>query len=294
MRVLVTGRYGFTGHYVAEALTQAGHEVWGTGSAPVANSDPHYARADLSDPASIFDMVTRVAPDAVIHLAGVRASANGRANGFYDVNLKGTRNLLHALRQGGYAQDGVVLASSATVYGATDLSPIPEDLRPNPTDDYAESKLSMEQVSGLFSNDFPLTILRPFDYTGRGQKARNMVPKIVRQFRDRAPGIELARPDVARDISDVRDVAGYYRFFLEHPATDGPINLCSGKGTSPDEIVRTCRDLTGHDPTVARDAEARPDEAPKLQVGSTDRLNGLAPQIKRTPLRETLEWMLAG
>lgn len=293
-RVLVTGRHGFTGHYVAEALSQAGWEVWGGCSHPTKDMGPFDRVADLTDTASVSEMVSDVRPDAVVHLAGVAFVGHGSVDDFYQVNLLGTRNLLDALSKGGYGKDGVVLASSANVYGNALASPVSENTVPAPANDYAVSKLAMEYVAKLFANQLPIVITRPFNYTGVGQDPKFLVPKIVSHFRQRAPQIELGNLDVARDFSDVRDVAAVYAALLEHQTAGDTINICSGHAIALGDIVNMCREITGHSIEVAvNPAFVRANEIKTLH-GDSSRIDRLLGSAQRHRFEDTLRWMLEG
>ncbi|NOD65549.1 NAD-dependent epimerase/dehydratase family protein [Ruegeria sp. HKCCD6109] len=291
-RVLITGRYGFTGRYVAAELEAAGWEVWGTGMMAPPAPDPAYLKANLSDSAAIAHVVDRVKPDAVIHLAAIAFVAHGAAEDFYKVNVIGTRVLLEALAQSGVAQSGVILASSANIYGNSKHAPIAETTSPAPVNDYAVSKLAMEYMAQLFTDRLPIVIVRPFNYTGRGQNAQFLVPKIVAHFRQRAPQIELGNLDVARDFSDVRDVARAYRALLRPDLRGRQINICSGVATPLQDIVDMCSDITGHNLTVTVNPQfVRANEVKEL-MGDVTLYRSLTQDGPNYGLKETLEWML--
>lgn len=295
-RVLITGRHGFTGQYVAQELTEAGWDVWGLANSRPEASGPDTSCdriADLTDPDALSAALDEIRPDAVVHLAAIAFVAHGSVEDFYRVNLVGTRNLLGALANGGYAQAGVVLASSANVYGNTRVSPIPETANPSPANDYAVSKLAMEYVSRLFAGRLPIVVTRPFNYTGKGQDALFLVPKIVAHFRERAPQIELGNLDVARDFSDVRDVAHVYRALLEADAWGETVNICSGRAIELGAIIAMCREITGHDMDVTvNPAFVRADEIKTLS-GDPALLTQLIGPYRRHSLMETLRWMLS-
>lgn len=292
-RVLVTGRHGFTGRYVAEALASAGWEVWGGCSHPTEAMSSFDKVADLTDATSVTQMVNDVRPDAVVHLAGIAFVGHGSVDDFYQVNLLGTRNLLDALSKRGHGQSGVVLASSANVYGNTRVSPISENTPPAPANDYAVSKLAMEYAAKLFATQLPVAITRPFNYTGVGQDAKFLVPKIVSHFRQRAPRIELGNLDVARDFSDVRDVAAVYAALLDGRTIGGEtVNICSGRAIALGEIIDMCRAITGHNlDVVVNPAFVRTDEIKTLN-GDPSRVETLLGGLDRHRFEDTLRWML--
>ena len=99
------------------------------------------------------------------------------------------------------------MASSANVYGNSTLEVLEETAVTQPANGYAVSKLAMEYVAKTYMARLGIVITRPFNYTGVGQEPRYLIPKIVNHFQDRALHIELGNIDVARDFSDVRDIA---------------------------------------------------------------------------------------
>lgn len=292
-RVFITGRHGFTGCYVADVLTAAGWEVWGLGANLPQEAGSCDREADLTDFDALSQVLEEVRPDAVVHLAAVAFVAHGSVDDFYRVNLMGTRNLLGALALGGYGGKGVVLASSANIYGNTKVNPISEDVPPAPANDYAVSKLAMEHMAQLFANDLPIVIARPFNYTGVGQDPKFLVPKIVSHFRDRAARIELGNLDVARDFSDVRDVARVYGALLDTEAARGKtLNISSGHAISLEAIIDMCRELTGHDVEVVTNPAFVRDDEIKTLKGDPSRLEALIGGLTRRPFEDTLRWML--
>lgn len=290
-RVLVTGIGGFTGRYMTDELRQHGYEVFGTGSASVA--DANYRQVDLSDAPALKTVLAEVQPDMVIHLAALAFVAHGNADDFYRVNLIGTRNLLKAISASGRKPDAVLLASSANVYGNTSEGLLDESTPPAPANDYAVSKLAMEYMASLWKERLPLIIVRPFNYTGVGQADNFLIPKIVDHFRRRADVIELGNLDVSRDFSDVRAVVNVYRRLIEAPQAIGQtLNVSSGKVWTLREVVAMCEEITRHhielkvNPSLVRANEV------KTLGGDAARLRGLVGDLEAIELRETLYWML--
>ncbi len=99
MRTLITGVAGFTGRYVAAALSECGHEVHGIvhgHEAEVPGVKVTY-EADLADLTAVNGIVQEVRPDHVVHLAGIAFVAHGDAEQVYRSNVVGTRQLLETL-----------------------------------------------------------------------------------------------------------------------------------------------------------------------------------------------------
>ena len=194
-RVLITGVNGFTGRYMAAEMNHAGYEVFGLAhSAPSQSlSDPiTLLSCDLCDRTSLNRIIEEVRPDFVVHLAGIAFVAHGDVEAIYRTNIVGTRNLLEKLAQNTHTPRSVLLASSANIYGNATTELIAESTIAAPANDYAVSKLAMEYMAELWADRLPITIVRPFNYTGVGQSLNFLLPKIADHFKRRAAVLELA------------------------------------------------------------------------------------------------------
>ncbi|USX26414.1 GDP-mannose 4,6-dehydratase [Oxalobacteraceae bacterium OTU3CINTB1] len=290
-RALITGLSGFTGLYVERELRAAGYEVFGTVSPDGAQAEGRYP-VDLNDRAGLAAVVQQVRPDVVAHLAAIAFVGHGDVEQIYRVNVAGTRNLLEALAGLDKKPSAVLLASSANIYGNTDVGVIGEDVPAAPANDYAVSKLAMEYMARLWQDKLPLIVVRPFNYTGVGQHENFLLPKIVSHFRRRAADIELGNLHVWRDFSDVRAVARAYRGLLAAPAAAGKtFNICSGQAYSLGEALDMMADIAGYTINVhVNPAFVRANEVVRL-VGDNTRLVAVTGPIAAPPLAETLRWM---
>jgi nucleoside-diphosphate-sugar epimerase len=289
-RALITGLRGFTGYYMARELSAAGYHVHGT-VLPGEPTGPDIFAVDLLDRASVATAVEQVRPDVVVHLAGIAFVAHNDADQMYRVNVVGTRNLLEALAAGSHKPSSVLLASSANIYGNADIPVIDESVAPGPANDYAVSKLAMEYMARLWMDKLPITIARPFNYTGVGQTENFLLPKIVSHFRKEARRIELGNLAIARDFSDVRTVARCYRRLLAAAPSGEAFNVCSGQPHSLESLIDMMSDIAGYRIEVhVNPAFVRANEVLTL-TGSNAKLAAVIGKIEPTPLLETLRWM---
>lgn len=289
-RALITGIRGFTGRYLADELASAGYSVYGIAHhGELAGDGVHVA--DLCDFAGVRAAVEELQPEVVAHLAAISFVPHRDVEAIYRVNVSGTRNLLEALAGLSTPPRAVLLASSANVYGNASVEVIDETVPPAPANDYAVSKLAMEYLARLWMDRLPIVITRPFNYSGVGQSASFLLPKIVSHFRERAPVIELGNIDVARDFSDVRVVAWVYRRLLELAPAGEVCNVCSGTAHAIDEILRMMASISGHRIEVRVSPElVRVNEVRRL-LGSPAKLGRLVGPLRAIPLLETLRWM---
>lgn len=282
-RILVTGASGFTGRYVVERLLAAGSEVHGLRL-------PDGSAVDLLDREALNAYVTAVRPQRVVHLAAISFVAHGDADEIYRVNVVGTRNLLEALAGLEEPPAHVLLASSANVYGNAS-GVLDEEAPLRPQNDYAVSKMAMEGMARLWVDRLPLTVVRPFNYTGVGQDEKFLIPKIVAHFRRGADVIELGNIDVSRDFYDVRGVAAAYEGLLALSGTGEVYNVCSGQEHSLQEVIDLMRDISGRSIDVrVNPAFVRSNEVKSLR-GDNRKLLAAVGCMPAFDLGETLRWM---
>lgn len=274
MLTLVTGLDGFTGHYLQTELEANGHTVVGLSS-------------DLTNFDAVAAEITRVQPEAVVHLAGIAFVGHGNANAFYEVNLIGTRNLLDALAIHAPNVKSILLASSANVYGNRTEGVLSEEEIPSPANDYAVSKFAMEQMAHLWIDKLPLFIVRPFNYTGVRQDVKFLIPKIVSHFKEKKSVIELGNLEVWREFGDVRTVANIYRKLLERCPVGETLNICTGQTYSLREVVALCEKITGHNIEIQVNPKFVRANEVRILTGDNSRLKNVIGDCQSYSLEDT-------
>jgi len=293
VRTLVTGAGGFTGRYLVDNLRERGHTVIETFAGRDEEQTPTRLRLDITSPENCRRVIETVRPDYIVHLAAISFVGHDDPLDFYRVNVLGTLNLLEACAATGHTPRKALIASSANVYGNVTSDAIDESFPLTPVNHYAASKAAMETMVHTWFDRLPILIVRPFNYTGRGQASNFLVPKIVEHFARREPSIELGNIDVARDFSDVRYVVRAYEALLDSGATSETVNVCTGTPYTLREILSAASDLTGHklqvniNPAFVRQTDV------KVLAGSPAKLRALVPQVQAIPFMDTLRWMLA-
>ena len=292
-RTLVTGANGFTGNWLTGNLLASGHAVTETVAGQSTPETPSRRWLDITSPEECRRVIDEVRPDCIVHLAAISFVAHNDPLDFYRVNVLGTLNLLQACADVGHTPRKVLVASSANVYGNVNSEAIDESFPVAPVNHYAASKASMESLVRTWFDRLPLLIVRPFNYTGRGQTANFLVPKIVEHFARREPEISLGNIDVARDFSDVRYVVRAYEALLDSGAVGETVNVCTGQPYTLREILAMASEITGHDlqiqvnPAFVRQTDV------KMLAGSPAKLRKLVPEVEAIGFRDTLQWMLA-
>lgn len=280
MKLLVTGAFGFTGRHFVKIARTAGHTV-------------SELRANLKDRDALKIEIAKEQPEAVVHLAAISFIGHADESAFHQVNVLGTLNLLDALAALNFPPQNILLASSANVYGNCDRSPIPEEQIPAPINEYAISKVTMENMARGYLDRLPLFFARPFNYTGPGQAESFIIPKLITHFASRAKVIELGNLEVEREFNDVRFVCEAYLRLL-HTGNAGEVyNICSGKPVSPKSVIHLLEKLTGYTLQISTNpAWVRTNEVHRLCGDPTKLFRAVGP-LPLYDLCDTLEWMLA-
>jgi nucleoside-diphosphate-sugar epimerase len=279
MKILLTGAAGFTGLFFRSVAQASGHRIV-------------ELKANLTDKAAVISEVLQIAPDSVVHLAAISFVGHANDAEFYAVNVVGTMNLLDGLVALDLKPSKVLLASSANVYGNSDVSPITESYPPSPVNHYAMSKLAMEYMAKTYLDRLPVVFTRPFNYTGPGQASSFLIPKLVNHFAQRAPAIELGNLYVEREFNDVRMVCDAYLALLAHGVPGEVYNVCSGRPYTLQHVMGVLSGITGHLMDVqVNPAFVRANEVHRL-CGSAQKIRECVSDLPVYELEDTLQWML--
>lgn len=288
--VLVTGANGFTGRHFIEQAKRQGIQCIALVRKSGFDLCPSYV-CDLQDEQSLKKVISDIEFDAVVHLAAVSFVAHSQIAEMYQSNVIGTLNFLSALTEVKSDIKSILIPSTATVYGNPLDMPIDESCPTAPVNDYGISKEAMEKAVGLRMKDLPIQIVRPFNYTGRGQASHFLVPKIVEAFKQKAPELSLGNLDVARDFSDVRDVCSAYLRLLESGEASSTVNICSGNACSISDIINMLSRISGHSLQVNVDPRfVRKNEIKQL-FGCNQKLISQVGNVFKYTMEDTLRWM---
>lgn len=296
MRVLVTGGNSFIGAHLLAELRQSGHEIFATirsqHERPPLVEVPLYT-APLTDPAAWVTVMKAVRPDCVIHLAAVALVTHADQAELYATNVIGTEYVLKAIGEVPGLRPQVILASTAGVYGNQKPLFLDETLPPRPANHYALSKLAMEYLARQYADLYPIRIIRPFNVVGPGQSDTFLVPKLVKHFVQRAREIPLGNVKPERDYIDVRDFVAVLGRLIEHtPSALDVVNICSGVGTSVEQVVSWLAELTHHRPEIiVNPAFVRKNEVWRM-VGDNHKVLELVKYKLRYTARDALKWMV--
>ncbi len=281
MRVIVTGGAGYIGSHVALTLLQQGYDIriiddFSTGSPDIADclksltgKTCEVSALDIRDTARLTADLHQFAPDAVIHLAGLKDVSRSLLQplAYYSVNVAGTLSLLQAMDAVGCRS--LVFSSSAAVYGEPSTLPIDECHPLNPSTPYGKTKACVESMIAAWTdcgdarralslryfNPSGCHIAGPFGgglaLSSEGLMARLVAVAARREAVLEVYGHDYDTPDrtSVRDFLHVEDLAEAHVAALaalrQQRSGHMPVNIGSGAAVSVLEVIRAFEQETG-------------------------------------------------
>jgi UDP-glucose 4-epimerase len=303
VRVVVTGGAGFIGaNLCRELITRAGiDEVvviddLSSGAADnLAGLDVELVEGTILDRQLLAKLTTGAS--SVVHLAARPSVPRSLIDpvASHEANATGTLYVLEAAREAGAH---VVVASSSSVYGDTDVLPKSEDLPTRPMSPYAVSKLATEAYTNAYARSFDLDTLafRFFNVYGPLQAAGHAYAAVVPAFIDAAlrgePVTIYGDGLQTRDFTYVGTVSRVLAdAVMGRVVALGPVNLAFGSRSSLLELLDALEALLGH-PVQRTHVEARRGDVRDSQA-SSELLRELFPDVTATELAEGLADTLA-
>lgn len=226
MRFFVTGVNGQLGHDIMNEIAKRGHEGIGSGTAPVysgvddgsAVTQMPYYPLDITDRNAVFELISELKPDAVIHCAAWTAvdmaEDDEKLEKVRAINVDGTKNVAEACAKTG---SKMTYISTDYVFDGQGTEPWKPECRDfKPLNVYGQSKLDGElAVSNTLNNFFIVRTAWVFGLNGNNFiKTMIGVGKnhdTVRVVNDQI-GTPTYTMDLARLLVDMNETEkyGYY------------------------------------------------------------------------------------
>ena len=261
MKALVTGGAGFIGSHVVDALVERGDDVTvvddlSTGKRENLADGPgagaELVEADIRDARAMRDLVDRVRPQVVFHLAAQIDVRKSTADPAWDagINVVGTINMLQAALEAGVDRF-VNTSTGGAIYGEGRILPAPEDHPQAPEAPYGQSKFCAEGYCDLYSRLHGLSTvsLRYGNVYGPRQDPLGEAGVIAifcgRLLEGKPPTI-FGNGEQTRDYVYIGDVVRANLSAAESHAT-GAFNIGLGVQTSVLQLVEALREISGTD-----------------------------------------------
>lgn len=264
--VLVTGGAGFIGSALTRELLKRGANVIVYDNLLYGDK---YNLNEIADQIQIingdilswrlYDVIKNYCIKFAFHLAAEPYIPHCYDNPekFFDVNVKGTMNLLMACKT--LDVERILHFSSSEVYGTAKYIPMDEKHPTLPLSTYAVSKLAADRMCFVFHHEhnIPVVILRPFNCYGPRETQPYVIPEIISQL-SRGNIVRLGNVKSKRDFTYVEDMArGAVDILLSDISNGEVVNLGSDRVYSIEELAYLIGKIVGHDHVEIRIEKSR-------------------------------------
>jgi len=270
MAILVTGGAGFIGSHVCEELVKTTQvicvdvfdsnypeSVKRNNIASMANNANFtLVEADILDASAVDQIFQQHKIDSVIHLAaktGVRPSIEN-PKAYFDVNVKGTLNILNMCRK--YGVKKLVFASSSSVYGSVE-TPFLENGSTSPDSPYGVSKLAAEHLCRIYHNLYGINSVCLRFFTVYGPRGRpDMAPYIFTDKISKGEPIKVFGDGSSiRDYTYVKDVVNGVLKALQANIGFEVINIGNSNPVKLLDFIGVIEKLLGKKANILHEAE---------------------------------------
>ena len=307
MKALIIGGAGFVGNYLIDHLkndlkwdvfvTKMAHETLNNDKAKVLD-------LDILDKDQITNLLKKVRPDYIIHLAAQSSVGLSWKNPALtiDVNVKGSVNVLDAIRELDY-KPRVLLIGSGEEYGhiKPEESPIVEENAVRPGNIYAATKACQNMIGKIYADGYDMDVMmvRAFNHIGPNQTPVFVIADFCKQVADiehgkAEPVIYTGNLSAKRDFTDVRDVVRAYGLLIQKGQKGETYNIGSGNAIAIQEILDRILKFSKVEIKAEVDAKKlRPVDVPIIEADTTKirECTGWKPEIPLDiTLNETLEY----
>lgn len=253
MKFVVTGGAGFVGSHLVKLLVNEGHKITVIDNlhkgkmenlSSVIN-EIKFEKMDIRDFHSIEKVLKNI--DGVFHQAALTVVQDSfeRKKEYCDVNVLGTENIFKLAKENKFK---IVYASSSSVYGHKQQTPINEDGDRKPINPYGETKLEDEYLFEKYSKlDTSIIGLRYFNIFGEGQTMEyaGVITKFLDRIKDKKPPIIFGDGSQIRDFVSVNDVAKANLMAMTSDISNSLVNIGTGYALSILELANMMIEVSG-------------------------------------------------
>ena len=312
MKVLITGITGFAGSHLVDYILKehpdveiAGIRRWRSRTETIRHfqDDIQIIECELRDLTSVFNVIQKVRPDRVFHLAAqsfVPTSWISPADSL-NTNIIGQLNIFEAIRSL-EINPWIQIACSSEEYGMVyeDEVPIKETNPLRPLSPYAVSKVGQDMMGYQYSQSYGMKIIRTrgFNHTGPRRGDVFVCSDFAKQIVDiekkkRPPVIKVGNLEAKRDFSDVRDMVRAYWLALDGNCTPGDVyNIASGTTHTIKSVLDRLLSMTDVKISIEEDpTRLRPSDV-QILLGDYSKFNAATDWKPTIPFDQTLQDIL--
>lgn len=310
LKALIIGGAGFVGGYLSEYLkNNSDFQVYVTklGKEKTAffENSVKVCDLDIIDADAVKKLIENIKPDCIFHLAAQSSVFLSWKNPSLtvDVNIKGTINILEAIRSIPNYNPKILLVGSGEEYGHIKENEIPlsEENLLRPANMYAVTKACQNFMGKIYCDAYNMNIVsvRAFNHIGPKQSPDFVVSDFCKQAVQIEKGlkeniIKTGNLSAKRDFTDVRDVVRAYYMLIRNGKSGETYNVGSGKAVSVETVLNMIIQNSNVDICVETDPnKLRPVDVPIIQadISKITRDVGWTPKIPlETTVYDTLRY----
>ncbi len=294
-KVMICGGAGYLGSHATKIMAERGYDVvvvdnLATGHIEAIDKRAKFYNVDIRQVDELTTILVEEKIDGVIHFAAnsIVPESMKEPLKYFDNNVYGTQCLLKAMNMANVNK--IVFSSSAAVYGEVEVMPIKEDIVPNPTNPYGQTKYMMEQMMKWCDKAYGLKYvsLRYFNVAGAyidgsigedHNPETHLIPLILQVPLNKREKINVCGTDYntedgtcVRDYIHMHDLIDAHILALEYLFADNQsdiFNLGSGTGYSVLEIIKTTEEVIGKE--INKEIVGRRPGDPAKLIASSDK-----------------------
>lgn len=302
---MITGGCGFIGVNIARHLISHDFGIkildnLSTGnkenlfSAGCQLSDDAVIIGDIRNQDSVEEAVKEV--DAIVHLAAHTRVLESltKPQETWDINTRGTSNLLEACRRTGV--NTFIFASSNVAVGEQ-VPPIDETKIPKPISPYGASKLAGEALCTAYYHSFGLnTVSLRFanSYGPYSKHKTSVIAKYIKTVMQNEPLIIYGDGRQTRDFIHVDDIcqAIYICLTTTKPISGEIFQIASGKETTINELVSMIIAIAGNNVPISYEPKRKGEiERNYSNIAKARKKLGYEPKVAlKDGLRDLWQW----
>jgi UDP-glucose 4-epimerase len=252
-KILITGATGQIGSFLIERLVKENAEIFAVGRSKnelreiqpfVESQKIKFLECDITNEKSIKKN-SKFLNDInfFVHLSsGYRFDlSNSMTSNHHTIehDLKGTIKILKEFKN----LEGIIFASSISIYGKPEYLPVDEDCSVNPNHFYGVGKFGAEKILQSFAskNKIPLTILRIAAVVGERNRSNQIIPICVNKaLKNETINVNEKS---SRDYIHIFDLIEFLIRAIKKNKND-ILNIGSGEKTSADKIIKKIINLS--------------------------------------------------
>ena len=300
-KALIIGAAGFVVSYLIDHIQK--NCVWSIIVTKMPQEKIHYPGITVCDlnileKEAVVSLLQRERPDYIFHLAAQSSVAASWKNPglTVDVNIKGSLNVLDAVRELDY-KPRVLLIGSGEEYGYVRQEEIPiiEDNVLRPGNIYAATKACQNMIGCIYAQAYGMDVMmvRAFNHVGPNQTPTFVVADFCKQVAEielgqKEPVIRVGNLSAKRDFSDVRDVVDAYVRLMELGKAGETYNVGSGKAVAIEDILKLILSFSEAAIKVETDpTRMRPVDVPIIEA-DIKKLTAYTGWKRSIPLEQTI------